>query len=300
MPDPIVIELQRLASDGKCPVDELLRKALIIATKLRIDDFRAWILGEQNGYRKEKDCPGYRVVPTQIYHVNRWQGGLVPVVFGDSEMEDLICRVSLTQPISEIRAFVDGGGTTFKINVTASEAAVLWKYINEGEPLELVKQGSGIALTGIIEAVRNTVLEWSLRLEEQGILGEDMRFSSNEKAIAMTSQNIHIGSFQGILGDVAGSTVTQTLNMSIKAGDFNSLKQQLAEAGIGVEDLESLKEALDADPKPTPPSGFGPKVSAWIGTMMTKAASGAWKVTLDTAGKLIPTAITAYYGLGGE
>lgn len=298
MADPIVIELQRLASDGKCPVDELLRKALIIATKLRIDDFRAWVQQELNGYGNRKDAPAYRVIPTRMYQVNRWRGGLVPVVFGDSEMEDLICRVPMTQAISEIQALVDRG-TSFHLSVPADEAALHWRLMNGGEPMELVKEGSSVNLSGVIDAVRNTVLEWSLRLEEQGILGEGMRFTSEEKAIAMTSQNIHIGSFQGILGDVAGSTVTQSLNMSIKAGDFNSLKQQLIEAGVSADDLESLKEALDADPKPTSPSGFGPKVSAWIGTMMSKAASGAWKVTLDTAGKLIPTAIAAYYGLKG-
>jgi hypothetical protein len=248
MPDPIIIELQRLASDGKCPVDELLRKALIIATKLRIDDFRAWVQRELNGYDNRNDAPPYRVIPTRMYQVNRWRGGLVPVVFGDSEMEDLICRIPMTQPISEIQALVDRG-TSFHLSVPADEAALHWKLMNHGEPMELVKEGSCVNLSGIIDAVRNTVLEWSLRLEEQGILGEGMRFTTEEKAIAMTSQNIHIGSFQGILGDVADSTVTQTLNMS-KAGDFNGLKQRMIEAGISPEDLESLKEALDADPKP--------------------------------------------------
>jgi len=300
MPDPIVIELQRLASDGKCLVDELLRKALIIATKLRTEDFRNWVLQELNGYKRRDEAPPYRVVPTQMYQVNRWRGGLVPVVFGDSEMEDLICRVPMTQPISEIQALASGTSTTFHISVAAAEAAMHWKLINDGEPMELVKQGSCISLTGIVDAVRNTVLEWSLRLEEQGILGEGMRFSPEEKAIAMSNPSIHIGgNFQGILGDVSGSTVSQSLNMSIKAGDFNGLKQRLTEAGITPDDLLSLKVALEADPKPNSSSEFGPKVSDWIGTMMGKAASGAWKVTLDTAGKLIPTAIAAYYGLKG-
>src|SRR5690606_25216640 len=166
-------------------------------------------------------------------------------------------------------------------------------------PLECYLRVSPNSVSGILDAVRNTILNWALKLEQEGIVGEGMRFTSEEKAIAMTSQNIHIGSFQGILGDVAGSSVTQTLTMSINAGDFNSLKQRLTEAGIGAEDLETLKEALEADPKPSKSSEFGPQVSSWIGTMMGKAASGAWKVTLDTAGKLIPAAIAAYYGLGG-
>ncbi len=33
----------------------------------------------------------------------------------------------------------------------------------------------------IIEKVKNTVLEWTLKLEEEGVLGEGMRFSDKEK-----------------------------------------------------------------------------------------------------------------------
>ena len=38
----IVIELQQLASDGTCPIATLLRKALIVATKLNLMDIKIW------------------------------------------------------------------------------------------------------------------------------------------------------------------------------------------------------------------------------------------------------------------
>lgn len=37
----------------------------------------------------------------------------------------------------------------------------------------------------IIEKVKNTILEWTLKLEEEGVLGEGMRFSDKEKQSAM-------------------------------------------------------------------------------------------------------------------
>ena len=37
----------------------------------------------------------------------------------------------------------------------------------------------------IIEKVKNTILEWTLKLEEEGVLGEGMRFSDKEKQTAM-------------------------------------------------------------------------------------------------------------------
>lgn len=298
MPDPIVIELQRLASDGKCLVDELLRKALIVSTKLQIADFSDWIRSELDGYR-DKDVPEYRIVPTSLKAINPVNGFHMPIFSDGPGRGDEFSRAPVSSPIGELSVLIQSESEFFQIPLPNAVQRRLHRSCDMPMPLECYLRVSPNSVSGILDAVRNTILNWALKLEQEGILGEGMRFTSEEKAIAMTSQNIHIGSFQGILGDVAGSTVTQTLTMSIKAGDFNSLKLQLAEAGVSADDLESLKEALDTDPKPTSPSGFGPKVSAWIGTVMTKAASGAWKVTLDTAGKLIPTAIAAYYGLGG-
>lgn len=42
----IVIELQQLASEDTCPIATLLRKALIVATKLNLNDFKKWVNNE--------------------------------------------------------------------------------------------------------------------------------------------------------------------------------------------------------------------------------------------------------------
>lgn len=298
MPDPIVIELQRLASDGKCPVDELLRKALIVSTKLQITDFSDWIRSELDGYA-EREVPKYRTVPTSLKAINPVNGFHMPVFSDGPNSGDQFSRAPLGKSIGELTSLLATDGEFFRLHLPNSVQRMLHRQTDMPMPMECYLRVSRNAVFAIIDAVRNAILNWSLQLEQAGILGEGMRFTPEERAIAMTSQNIHIGSFQGILGDVAGSTVTQTLNMSITPGDFNSLKQQLNEAGISGADVEALKQALEADPKPTSASEFGPRVSSWIGTMMGKAASGAWKVTLDTAGKLVPTAIATYYGLGG-
>src|SRR6266478_4649556 len=39
----------------------------------------------------------------------------------------------------------------------------------------------------ILDAVRNTILEWSLKLEKDKILGEGMTFSKSEKEVAAAS-----------------------------------------------------------------------------------------------------------------
>ena len=61
----------------------------------------------------------------------------------------------------------------------------------------------GHKLATVIDAVRTMILNWSLKLEEEGILGEGLSFSEEEKQKAATSTQIRIENFQGILGDVA-------------------------------------------------------------------------------------------------
>lgn len=112
------------------------------------------------------------------------------------------------------------------------------------------------------------------------------------------STSINIGNFQGILGDVSHSQVTQNLQMTVTAGDFNSLAECLKAAGVENEDVDSLKQAIDADPKPASSDKLGANVSGWIGKMVTKAASGIWKIGAAAAAPLIVKAISAYYGIG--
>jgi hypothetical protein len=75
------------------------------------------------------------------------------------------------------------------------------------------------------------------------------------------------------------------------------LERALTEKGVGSADLSELKKALEADPSPSTPQSFGPKVSSWIGKMVAKAAQGSWDIGVNAAGSLLAQAIAKYYGL---
>ena len=49
----IVYELEREALDENVSVESLLRKAYLVARKLKLSDFEEWINNEQNGYHGE-------------------------------------------------------------------------------------------------------------------------------------------------------------------------------------------------------------------------------------------------------
>lgn len=59
--------------------------------------------------------------------------------------------------------------------------------------------------------------------------------------------------------------------------------------------MVELKKVIQE--KPTE-NGFGPKVSAWMGKMMQKAANGSWEVGVAAAGTLLSQALSKYYSIG--
>ena len=60
----LVLELQQLAMSKDQDVKDLLRKALVVATKLGLEDFRTWCDGEMKGY--EIEVPQYRKVQGEL------------------------------------------------------------------------------------------------------------------------------------------------------------------------------------------------------------------------------------------
>ena len=67
----------------------------------------------------------------------------------------------------------------------------------------------------IIERVRNIILDWSITLEENGILGEGLQFSNTEKEIANNTPviNHYINNFWG---DVSSTQIQQDTKESIQ------------------------------------------------------------------------------------
>jgi len=55
-------------------------------------------------------------------------------------------------------------------------------------------------IVGIIETVKTIILNWALKLEEDGILGQGMTFSSKEQEKATSSPASHVTNFYGPVG----------------------------------------------------------------------------------------------------
>ena len=101
----------------------------------------------------------------------------------------------------------------------------------------------------------------------------------------------------GGAANIVGTTRDSVVIQGLQSGDFNALSEALASSGVETQDLAELRKAIEADPTPSDANAFGPKVSEWIATMISKAASGSWKVGIGAGGSLLAGAIAKYYGL---
>lgn len=294
MSDSIVLQLQSLASDPNSNIEELLNKSLLVARKLKIKEFRKWCELELEGYEKNT-LPEYRKFRGQLKVFNPYHG-LQTFIIPD-DLDEVVTSISINLSVGEINNLLKQDGDSFE-NVISNQAKRQLMSLQGGydlEPRVIFKRSQ---LLGITSKLRNIILNWSLQLEEDGILGKGLKFSDKEKEAAMSVNHFNIQNLQGVAGTISGGTINQNNQINIKEMDFDSLAKYLAANNVAFSDIQTLKEAIQHDPIPTESNKLGENVSVWIATMMGKAANGSWDIGIATAGTLLAQSIASFYGLG--
>lgn len=175
MTNPIQ-ELQRDCYDSSNNPLSIIRKAYSYAKKLKLSEMADWLDHEMKGYEKKSETPKYRHVHGMMFGTSIY--GPIPVQMPSSLMDQLTTGV-ITQPISEIIAVVENennngiqlpfqGDANKKICELVKQEAQFYIQVNKEQ------------FKAIINAVIDSILNWTLLFEEEGILGEDLTFSSED------------------------------------------------------------------------------------------------------------------------
>lgn len=86
---------------------------------------------------------------------------------------------------------------------------------------------SRAAVVGIVDAVRNLIVDWSLQMEAAGVLGEGMTFSQREREkAAPATQQFNIQNL-GVLGNVTDHAQVSNHQTAIKDIDASALRNML-------------------------------------------------------------------------
>ncbi len=226
----LVFELQKEALDHSKNVSQILMKALVVSRKLEIEDIQAWIKCEMNGYPFEgKAIPEYREIhgmPRAWNPVRGW----IPIDFEDPVIHAQLSTRKVAQSTSELDQLVSSGSGGM-LHMPYPPEVANWLAGEMRFRMQTAMVVPRTEIVGILNAVRNKVLDWALELESKGILGEGMSFSDNEKKLANSvtysiTNNIH--NMQNSMLQQASPESRQTMNTEMNYQGISKFVQELS------------------------------------------------------------------------
>ena len=270
----IVLELQRDALDEKIRTSSLLRKALVVAKKLRIKEFEEWTNKELSGYQSADTTPHYRLLRGEVKAWNPYHGW-VPVYFSNPQQAEAYSLRGCGQAIPEIEGLLptlQKPNGYFVMPFAKNIELQLLKSIHPlTEPKLHINPGE---IFGIVETVKTVILNWALQLEQDGILGEGLTFSPNEQEKATNSHAYHVNNFYGPVGQsqiqqqspnaiqlTAGEDiiVTDTAYIEQVQTLLPKVKEAIEQLGLNKIQVDEVKAEIDTveaqirSPKPKQP-----------------------------------------------
>jgi hypothetical protein len=182
----LIRELQEECLDDKIDTSSLLRKALLVAKKLKIQDIENWLQSEINGYQEDSKIPDYRVLRGQVKMRNPVNGINMPVIFENESEERFASFMPNGQSVSELEEILSKmdakSGLTMELPHFLT-AAIMKAGHRMSKPYLHIQSSQ---LKGITSVVRTRLMEWAITMEENGVLGEGIVFSEKEKRAAST------------------------------------------------------------------------------------------------------------------
>ncbi|CTQ05744.1 hypothetical protein NUKP104_49900 [Klebsiella variicola] len=273
----LVPELVNAAIDATVSPSDLLRRGLVVARRLAVPERVDWLSCELNGYYSE-EVPDYRHLQGQLMVENPVRGPIP--FFAPPEMAALLSDFEVRQSVPELIELAQST-TGLYCHFPADLEHILMKMIREanGVTMRPTLKFSTIQVQGIIEKVRSRILEWALDLEGQGVLGEGMTFTQQEKQIVQP-QHYHFRDVSSSQIQIGSNSSSQTQTQT--GGDMAALSALIAllhdairQGNIETEAREELQaelatlQAQAASPKPK-----------WA---VIKATAGSIKAVLENA-----------------
>lgn len=294
MSEPMVLRFQRMALDNQSSTPDLLRTAKAIAVKLQLADVAKWIDYELDGYPEDITLPDYRITKGKLMGLNPINGP-IPMSVSNAQQENMLRTVHIKAPLTELARAYNDPEATMIFSFPTEYSYKLQQNKPEFLRFPLIQQIGQSKMLNVVEKVRNRLLDWSLELEQQGILGENLQFSQQDKDKApMTVNNFNFNgniNNTGVIGADNHDFAQQNI-LQVSAGDFDVLKSKLQALGFSADDVHDLKNLLDSEPAQDKPTRVMPKVYAWLG----KAGERIIDAGLDKAAPLAIEAITKYLG----
>lgn len=239
MSKSVVIELQEEAMNTNSSVTEIITKAYVIARKLKLIEFEEWLQYELNGYEdfQGDEWPPYRIILGELRGWNPYRGW-IPIIIQDAKIHDLICNQKVNNALSGLEEMINGDNTTMVMPLNPKVCNLIAK--NTGFETKYSVFINRTSVKTICDKVRNLILEWSLKLEEEGIEGDGMKFNKEEKEKAK-----EIGyTVNNFFGNINQSQIQQNTSSSSQSMSYEVNKEDITNL---LKELKSNYKSLNLE-----------------------------------------------------
>ncbi len=149
------------------------------------------IRSKLQNHKNGNDAKDTGVYASCIYEAWNPYHGWIPVVMQEQgKTADFFNTLPMSQPIATIADAYNNSDGAIAFNVSGA----MTEFLNNNTTAFQTKysfHSTKTELRKIISAVRNRILKWSLLLEENGIVGDGLKFTDTEIKTAKDSQVIN-------------------------------------------------------------------------------------------------------------
>ncbi|MBA5248974.1 MAG: hypothetical protein FE834_05495 [Gammaproteobacteria bacterium] len=228
--------IQESAIDANEPISVLLRQCKILAARLGSPEFKNWVEYELNGYAENDDIPKYRIMTVMCkgHFVGPFGSSLnnveIPSRSIPEDFREGLFTSYLILPISAIESLIDSSnnGTIaecWSTDITAVVGAEIYQEMNCLQAWKVIPVNT---LVGILDMIRNKVLDFVLEIESENPQAGDA---------SLNSQPVAKEKVQQIFNTYISGNVQ---NIAIGNKDF----KQISENGLNDETFNNLLDAL--------------------------------------------------------
>ena len=283
----LISEIQQGCLDDSVSIESLLRRVKLAAVKLKLGELETWIDNELNGYRFN-EVPEHRIMHGEPAGWNPFHGWL-PIQIDNAALSDLLRKAPTAQSIGSLRDLISKEKSgPYHFPVPPGVVTELNKMLNVTTPRVVVQISRG-SIIAVLDFVRNKVLDWSLEMEKNGVLGEGYTFNEREIESAKTIMPaIQIGNIENFAGNIGeGNTSGDITLTTANTTEIREKLQKLLDATpqlVAEGANNSLPATINAAIVETEKSEHDrPKMMSLIQDLRTALASAAGNLTADGA-----------------
>jgi hypothetical protein len=242
-------EIQSSAVDANEPISTLLRKCKILAVRLGSSEFKSWVDSELNGYPNVDEMPEYRIMSVNCK--GNFSGGFgaamnnaeIPSNCIPKEYRENLYTTYMVQPISSLESLINNsdGGTVqepWPANLTAHFGMKMYQGYNCMQAWKVIPIN---ALVGVLDMIRNRVLNFVLEIESEDPQAGDAPLNSQPVAEEKVQQIFHTHISGNVQNLATGSSHVKQHAINNEQNDvFNELLHAL----IAVNNSEESKAEI--------------------------------------------------------